>query len=285
MASLVKILKRVVKSVRRRLHISYYIILFSKNWINPFLTFYINFAFLPLRQAIKFPIWIYSKTKFLDLKGIFIIDTDKIYNGMITIGKTNDAAASGEGTEILNGFKIIFKGKARIGCGCRILVFSKGELIIGDNFIMNNQNIIVCCNHLEIGNTVIMGHQNQISDTNSHYMYDFKNKTAKNNNDPIFIGNYCWIGNRISIMKGTTIPDYTIVGSNSLLNKKYIIPEGTVLAGIPAKEIASGYAPIWNWAVERKLSEYFKLSQSSESVYQFPEDTKLENIVNFTPDI
>jgi acetyltransferase-like isoleucine patch superfamily enzyme len=267
-----------VKAIWLRLHLSFYIILFSKNWINPFLTLYINLAFLPLRQSIKLPIWIYGKTKFINLSGKFIIDTNNVYSGMITIGKTNESpCASGTGTEIINRSKITFKGPTEIGSGCRFLIYGKGELVLGKNLRMNNQIAIGCCNLIVIGNTVSIAHQTQIFDTDFHFMYNLMTKMTKTNNKPIFIGNNCWIGNRVSIMKGTEIPDYTIVGSNTLLNKQYDIPEGTILAGIPAKVIASGYTRIRNRELEENLNTYFK---SGELTYQFPEETKLEDLIN-----
>jgi acetyltransferase-like isoleucine patch superfamily enzyme len=57
---------------------------------------------------------------------------------------------------------------------------------------------------------------------------------------PIRIGSNNWIGNRCSIMKGATLPSYTIVAANSLCNKKYDFPEYSLIAGSPAKLIKTG---------------------------------------------
>jgi acetyltransferase-like isoleucine patch superfamily enzyme len=56
---------------------------------------------------------------------------------------------------------------------------------------------------------------------------------------PIKIGAHNWIGNRSNIMKGTITPDYCIVASGSLCNKKIDAPSYSLIAGVPARLIKS----------------------------------------------
>jgi acetyltransferase-like isoleucine patch superfamily enzyme len=52
---------------------------------------------------------------------------------------------------------------------------------------------------------------------------------------PIYIGDYCWIGNRTTISKGAYLPDYTIIASNSLVNKNFSrLGSYNLLTGVPA---------------------------------------------------
>ena len=51
----------------------------------------------------------------------------------------------------------------------------------------------------------------------------------------IFIGNDCWIGSLSVIMPSVSIPDFTVVGSHSLV--KYSLKSFTVNAGNPCKII------------------------------------------------
>ena len=271
-------IKKFFNFIKSRCPLSYCILLFSKNWINPFLTIYINFKFLPLNQAIKLPIYIYSKTKFLTFKGKIIINDKEVKYGMIKIGQSNDSpCSSGGGTEIINYATIKFNGKANIGCGCRILVYNKGELVFGKNFRMNNQNLIGCCNKITFGEFVNIAHQTQIFDTDFHFLYNIGSNSTKNNNMPVYIGNYSWIGNRVTIMKGTKIPDYSIIASNTLLNKKYDIQEGSILAGIPAKISKENYLRIRNNIIESKLSKYFELNENTE--YKFPKNIDIKKLI------
>ena len=61
------------------------------------------------------------------------------------------------------------------------------------------------------------------------------------------IGNNCWIGNRVTVNKGTQLPNFTIVAAGSLTNKDYTKDGKThlTLAGCPAKIVAEGYERIF----------------------------------------
>lgn len=49
----------------------------------------------------------------------------------------------------------------------------------------------------------------------------------------VCIGKHCWITSRCTILKGASLPDGTVVAANSLVNKKFDIPD-TLIGGIPA---------------------------------------------------
>lgn len=59
-------------------------------------------------------------------------------------------------------------------------------------------------------------------------------KTNKQVIAPIIIGNYCRILTQTIVTKGLTFPDYSTLGSNSVLTKSFSDPY-TLYAGIPAK--------------------------------------------------
>lgn len=62
----------------------------------------------------------------------------------------------------------------------------------------------------------------------------------------IVIGDHCWIGTKVTCLKGTVVADNTIVGAGSLLTKEY--KQGNcVLAGSPAAVIKENV----NWTSER----------------------------------
>lgn len=62
----------------------------------------------------------------------------------------------------------------------------------------------------------------------------------KNRQDamPIHIGNYTFIGARCTILKGSSLPDHSVLGACSLLNKKQQ-QEYSLYAGTPARFIKS----------------------------------------------
>ena len=42
-------------------------------WLNPFATVYLNFRTLPFVQALRFPLYVYGRVKFYELKGKILL--------------------------------------------------------------------------------------------------------------------------------------------------------------------------------------------------------------------
>ena len=75
-------------------------------------------------------------------------------------------------------------------------------------------------------------------------------------------------------MAGSILPNNVIVGSSSLINKDFsMLPETSLIAGIPAKCISTGYIRIYNEQMELDLIEYYK---NHNVVYDIPEDFDIE---------
>jgi acetyltransferase-like isoleucine patch superfamily enzyme len=73
---------------------------------------------------------------------------------------------------------------------------------------------------------------------------------------PVVIGNYNYIGTRVSIMPGTQTPNYCTVASNSLCNKDFSkLEENILLAGMPAKLIRNTISR--DWKEEREALENY----------------------------
>lgn len=245
--------------IKRLFSTSFWISLLSKNHLNILLTLWFNFHFLPFRQAIKLPVFLYGKVKFIKADGSVAVN-GPIKRGMITINKMNTSSCfSGGNTEIIlqKDGKIIFNGPAIVGCGCRLDI-NIGTFVLGRNTVINNQNNIGCFNYIEIGDNTRFGHQNQIFDTNFHHIVDLTKKVVKKSNAPIIIGKSCFIANRVSIMPNIKLPDYTIISSNSLINKNVATDRYQIIGGIPAKLIKENMTRVWNKATEARLHLFFK---------------------------
>lgn len=189
----------------------------------------------------------------------------KIYNsihiGMIKLNQTKTLAPSNTNlqSEINNQGVIIFKGKGFIGTGNKIVVAPNKTLEFGEDFIISNFCNIACYSGIKIGNHTRIAHRSQILDTNYHYIANYEKKIIPPKERPIRIGNGCWICNTTTITGGTIIPDYTIISSNSLANKDYSnIPNDSIIGGIPAKLIASGFRRVENINIEKEVSNFHK---------------------------
>jgi acetyltransferase-like isoleucine patch superfamily enzyme len=255
---------------------SYLETFFAKKKINVFLTVYSNFRLLPFNQAIKLPIYVYGSFT-LKLRGTVVIN-GPLHRGMIKIG--NDLAgyviANRGKLTITKDAKIIFNGNANICQGSSILVNKNGVLILGNNVNIGDNVKIICFVCIEIGDKTGVTWESQITDYNFHFIENLNSNQIYTIYKSIKIGKYCWIGNRSSIMPGTTLPDRTIVASNSLLNKDYVkdgVEFYSLLGGIPAKLIKKGVKRIYNIDNEIHLQNlFYKDKVNSFYSSMLPED-------------
>lgn len=220
-------------------------------------TLYVNFKVFPIRIAYKLPIYIYGKIVFRSLKGQIIIE-DKIKRGMIKVGKQVYVATSVPRTIwIING-TLIFKGQINFEQGTYLLVSNNANLTFGTNgTFVGSDTKIMCFENIFIGDNVEITWECQIIDTSFHYIFNEKGETSKLTKK-IIISDNIWIGNRTTIMKGAILPEYSIVASNSLINKDFSDNEKySFFAGQPAKLKASGFKRNFNKLIEKELDKNY----------------------------
>ena len=134
---------------------------------------------------------------------------------------------------------------------------------------------------MSIGDHTWITHRCQVMDTNFHFIADFNRHRVNAIAKPIFIGAYCWICNSTTVFGGSIIPDRTIVASNSLVNKDMSsIPDSSIVGGIPAKVLSTGYRRIDNINLIRMLQSFFK-SHPNESYFSLAQDVSNEDC-NYT---
>lgn len=138
-----------------------------------------------------------------------------------------------------------------IGSGTHIrgelLTFaSGGKIVIGSNTYIGEGTRIWSANEIFIGSNVLISHNCNIIDTDSHEVdhneraVSFRNMVEHGHSKeksnvttcPIFIDEFAWISYNVSILKGVKIGKGAIVGAGSVVTKD--IPEYTVFAGNPA---------------------------------------------------
>ena len=250
--------------------------LFSKNWFNPFATIYLNLRSFPLAQAIKMPVWVYGCPRFYELSGRMIVD-GKVSSGMIRFNQVKPGAPSNMSvkSEILNKGLIVFHGVGLIGTGNKIVVGSKATLDIGKNFKITDMCNIGCFRSVFIGEQSWIVHRCQIFDSNSHYVANFAKGTVPDYSKPIRIGKGCWICNSSTITGNAVLPDYTIVASNSLVNKDMSdIPESSMIGGTPAKLIATGFRKIENSKIENEILKFY--NDTPDGMFKIPAEATME---------
>lgn len=112
--------------------------------------------------------------------------------------------------------------------GFKLLVMENGNLEIGTGCFFNYNCSISCLGDISIGNDSIFGENVKFYDHNHRFNdpevlikdQDYKIGTIK-------IGNNCWIGSNVTILKDVTIGDNVVIGANCLIHKS--IPSNTLV--------------------------------------------------------
>lgn len=236
--------------------------------VNILKTLILNLRALPFKQAIKFPIFIYSDTKIISIGKIFI-ESDNIHRGMIRIGKRNFFA--GFKTQFINSGEIHFKGKFLVETGT--CINNTGTMVLGKESRFCERCNILIINKLSIGDSTRIAFETVIMDTDFHTIVNTNKGIAKKSYGEIKIGSYNWIGNRSMIKKGTITDDYTIVSSLSMLNKDYRGEEKyPLIAGCPAKVISYGWRRIYNDGNNKIINSFFRSTNEDSYKIENPEN-------------
>ena len=123
-----------------------------------------------------------------------------------------------------------------------IVVQDEGCVHIGEYAKIGSGSVIMCVNHVNIGNYTAIGDNTTICDNNNHPVnpeyrkqmrisaYDSEMRGWKHSaHAPITIGENCWIGSNVRICKGVTIGDNSVVAACSVVTKD--VPANSIVAG------------------------------------------------------
>lgn len=196
---------------------------------------------LPFSQAIKLPIIVSKYTYFYSLSGKINLKSP-VQFGMIRFGYFGEDVITPKDARSLLQIegKMNISSNVHFGCGVIIRIEPNACLDIETNVRISNRTKIICYDKISIGHDSRIAWECQIIDTTFHYMRNMETGKASTLTTPIHIGSHNWVGNRVNIMKGAYLPNYTIVAAGSLCNKKYDFPEYSLIAGAPAKLIKTG---------------------------------------------
>lgn len=257
----------------RRIYSLYVVRNLWVHWFNLLYTLYFNFVFFPFRQAVHLPVFVYGWPKLFSQYGRMEC-VGECKTGMVRLNLTIGGAPqySAGNIELNIWGKVIFRGKCQIGSGSKLIVGEHGVLDLGKNIKIMNFCNCTAYSGIRIGAQTWIVHRCQLFDTNFHFMADFKHGVVKKQAQPIIIGDYCWICNSTTITGGTVIPDKTVVASNSLVNKDMSsIPEESIIGGIPAKLVSTGYRRIESSKMENMIRLYF-MEHPEADVYVLPDN-------------
>jgi acetyltransferase-like isoleucine patch superfamily enzyme len=104
-------------------------------------------------------------------------------------------------------------------------------LVLEEHASITHRHLVDCTSTVSIGAfTTFAGFRSQIL----AHSIDVEN--CRQSSDSISIGRYCFVGTDCVLLGGSTLPDNSILGAKSLLNKKYS-DKYWLYAGTPAKPV------------------------------------------------
>ncbi len=104
----------------------------NQRHFSPFSTLYLNFRTLPIREALKLPIYVYGPVEFVCLRGKIKFEVNRITSGMVKLGRHRDDYTLSQKSKICllkNESTICFRGVCSIGENFLIRVVEKGRLV------------------------------------------------------------------------------------------------------------------------------------------------------------
>lgn len=195
-------------------------------------TIYINLKMLKLQDAVRLPIIVHHKVKFIDLSGKIVLNAEPKL-GMVKIGFGSSRVFDmNRRTTICIDGELIINGRVSIGNGSNIEI--SGVCQMGDNYIITANSKIICKEKIEFGENCMISWDCLIMDTDCHKIYSNDNTTI-NKNKMIIIGDNVWIGCRSVVMKGSKIKNNSIVGAQSIVAGEF--EENNLIAGFPARKL------------------------------------------------
>ncbi len=195
-----------------------------------------NIRHFPLKVGYKLPIFVRVGTKIHINNGKIIINAP-IHTAMIRLGFHEvPVCNSNDRTQlIIDNGTLCFEGTAHLGHGTKINVTENGKLTLGDNFAISASSQINCYHSITMGKDIQFSWDCLVMDSDTHTILD-ENLSPINDPAPIVINNKVWVGCRVTILKGSTIPSHCVVGACSLVTSNNL-SDHTIIAGSPAKSI------------------------------------------------
>jgi hypothetical protein len=107
----------------------------------------------------------------------------------------------------------------------------RAELCIGEHAAVTHRHLIDCTNAVRIGRfTTFAGYRSQV------LTHSIDLARCCQASKPITIGEYCFVGTNCVLLGGSVLPDYSVLGASSVLNKAYTETH-QLYAGNPARPV------------------------------------------------
>lgn len=105
------------------------------------------------------------------------------------------------------------------------------RLVLGRHAAVTNRHLIDCTHEVRIGEfSTVAGFRTQI------LTHSIDLAECRQHSEPVAIGAYCFVGTGCTLLGGARLPDYSVLGAASLLNKAHGA-RYRLYGGVPAREL------------------------------------------------
>ena len=225
-------------------------------------TLCVNLRLFPLKTALKFPVLCGSRCDIAGLRSGCVVLNGIPRLGAIVWGITTASRFSEKGLWTF----IRFSRGGRLTCGPGFILrggaslIVTGEMTCGQDVLINQRAMVSCQKRITVGDHVRIGWDAQILDSDCHLVYNEMTRKVAVPYRPVTIGRNVWIASRVNVGKGAVIPDYSLVGRGSFINKDFssVTTKGNVFVGSPAVLRATGFYRLLDVALEQRVSRELK---------------------------
>lgn len=108
----------------------------------------------------------------------------------------------------------------------------EGVLSVGADTIVSWGTVVHCREAVTLGERVLVGEYGTFADS-SHF-FTAPAETAWHNvrSAPVDVGNGCWLGAKVTVVRGARVGAHCIVGANTIVTGD--VPAGSLASGVPA---------------------------------------------------
>jgi acetyltransferase-like isoleucine patch superfamily enzyme len=137
--------------------------------------------------------------------------------------------------EVKRGGRLVLGRWSWIGHGCKIRVH-EGEVRIGAKTVLGQECTLSAYQHVSIGRECVVADRVMLIDFD-HGVVDVERPIRLQGiyKRDVRVGNNCWIGYGVCILRGVTVGDNCVLGTSAVVT--HDVPDDSVAAGIPARVI------------------------------------------------
>lgn len=131
--------------------------------------------------------------------------------------------------------KVVLGRWSWLGDGCKVRAH-EGEVIIGAKSVLGQECTLSAYQHISIGRECILADRTMLIDFD-HGMVEVERPIRLQGiyKRDVRVGHNVWMGYGACVLRGVTIGDNAVVGTNSVVTKD--VPDDAVVGGVPARLI------------------------------------------------